>query len=66
VISALATASPVSSSAWVEPATAARSPAAKITLTASRGPRHPLPMNGILVAVIVRNCTFASRGSDAM
>ena len=27
---------------------------------------HPLPMKGILVAVMVRNCTLASRGRLAM
>jgi hypothetical protein len=27
---------------------------------------HPLPMKGIFVAVIVRNCTLASRGRLAM
>jgi len=27
---------------------------------------QPRPMNGIDVAVIVRNCTFASSGSSAM
>jgi cytochrome P450 len=30
------------------------------------GPGQPRPMNGIVVAVIVRNCTLASRGSPAM
>jgi len=29
--------------------------------------RHqPRPMNGIVVAVIVRNCTFVSSGNSAM
>ena len=27
---------------------------------------QPRPMNGMVVAVMVRNCTFASRGSPAM
>src|SRR5205814_2375291 len=29
-------------------------------------PGQPRPMNGIVVAVMVRNCTLASSGSDAM
>ena len=45
----------------------ARTPRAKPVGPSSAAARHqPRPMNGIVVAVIVRNWTFASSGSPAM